>query len=101
IIQSGPSAASGIDKLFSFNPLGLGAGFAVTIQDLTMRFGRNTDSYGGGNGFGGCFDFDTGSAGAGTLALSNVTVTDCSTSNADGGGIALFASQGGTMSISG
>jgi CSLREA domain-containing protein len=101
IIQAGTTSSNGIDKLFSFNPLGLGAGFAVSVQNLTMRFGRNTDSYGGGNGFGGCFDFDTGSAGTGTLALSNVTVTDCSTSDADGGGIALFTAQGGTMSISG
>src|SRR5438552_11261520 len=35
IIQAGTTNSNGIDKIFSFNPLGLGSGFAVSMSNLT------------------------------------------------------------------
>lgn len=101
IIQAGTTNANGIDKIFSFNPLGVGSGFAVSISNLTLRFGKNPETFGNGNGFGGCFDFDSGTSGVGSFAMSNVIVTDCQTTQADGGGGAIFLTSGsGTISIS-
>ena len=42
IVRAGTTAANGIDKIFSANPLGGRAGFPVSITGLTLRFGRNT-----------------------------------------------------------
>jgi CSLREA domain-containing protein len=101
IIQGGTTAATGVDKVFSFNPLGLSGGFAVTLSDLTVRYGRNLSSYASGNGVGGCLDFDAGSPGGGSLTLTNVTVTDCRTTNGDGGAIAVYLAAGGSVSLTG
>ena len=102
IIQAGTSNSNGIDKIFSFNPLGTLGGFAVSMSNLTLRFGKNSETYSNGNGFGGCFDYDAGTnpAAPGSLSLSSVTVTDCSTGDADGGGAGLFLNRGGTVNIS-
>lgn len=102
IIQAGTTNSNGIDKIFSFNPVGNLAGFAVSLANLTLRFGRNPESYANNNGFGGCLDFDAGTnaAAPGSLTLNTVTVTDCSTTDADGGGMALFLNKGGTVNIS-
>jgi hypothetical protein len=99
VIQGGPSFGNGIDKVFSFNPLGAQPGFAVSISGLAIQFGTNhgtgvTD----GNGEGGGFDFDAGVRdGAGSLAIANCSIFQNSTINGDGGGIALF--DGGAISI--
>lgn len=102
IIQAGTTNSNGIDKIFSFNPVGNFAGFAVSLANLTMRFGHNPESYANNNGFGGCLDFDAGTnaVAPGSLTISNVLVTDCSTTDADGGGLALFLNKGGTVNIS-
>lgn len=101
IIQAGTTNSNGIDKIFSFNPVGASAGFAVTLTNLTLRFGRNPETYANNNGFGGCLDFDAGTNAAtpGSLTISNVLVTDCSTTDADGGGMALFLNKGGTINF--
>jgi hypothetical protein len=99
IIQGGASSGTGIDKVFSFNPLGQQAGFAVSVSGLTIQFGNNqgtglTD----GNNEGGAFDFDASILdGAGSLSLANCNILQNQTVNGDGGGIALF--DGGTVSI--
>ena len=62
IIQAGTTATNGIDKIFSFNPLGNFAGFPVSLSGLTIRFGRNQQTnFAAGEYFGGAFDFDAGS----------------------------------------
>ncbi len=101
IIQAGTSATNGLDKIFSFNPLGALPGFAVNLGSLTLRHGRNLQGFAGGNGFGGAFDYDAGTSAAspGSLVLSNVFITDCSTTDGDGGGGALFLDRGGVVSI--
>ena len=61
ILQGGLALGSGIDKVFSFNPLGAMPGFPVSLSGLTIRFGANAsnDPIGGDNE-GGAFDFDAG-----------------------------------------
>ena len=92
IIRGGTTAANGVDKIFSLNPLGNLPGFPVTITGVTLRFGRNTDaSVAGGNNIGGAMDFDAGFGanfnGLGTLTLNDVIVDQSSTTNGDGGGL--------------
>jgi hypothetical protein len=99
VIQGGINAASGIDKVFSFNPLGGLPGFPVSISGLTIQFGRNTSTdFKIGNNEGGAFDFDASAEdGAGSLSIANCGILQSSTLNGDGGGIALF--DGGTVTI--
>lgn len=99
IIQGGTNGSNGIDKVFSFNPLGLQPGFAVSISGLTIQFGRNTfTDFTVGDDEGGAFDFDAGAQdGAGSLSVSNCNILSNSTLNGDGGAIALF--NGGTVAI--
>jgi CSLREA domain-containing protein len=69
-IQGGIHGGSfAIDKVFSFNPQGAAAGFAVSLNNLTIRFGRNPNAFGSGDGNGGCLDFDGGTSGTGSLSL--------------------------------
>ncbi len=99
IIQGGTDATNGVDKIFSFNPLGSFAGFSVSLSEVTLRFGRNPDTFVSNNGEGGAFDFDAGPTGSGSLTVSNCVIQNNSTDDGDGGGIALF--DGGDVSITG
>ena len=100
ILRGGTTNANGVDKIFSLNPLGNLPGFPVSISGVTLRFGRNTDAnFAGGNSIGGAMDFDAGFGanfnGLGTLTLNDVIFDQNSTTNGDGGGLALF--DGGTV----
>ena len=98
IIEAGTSATNGIDKIFSFNPLGGSNGFAVSLSGVTLRYGKNAvTATSPGDNEGGAFDFDAGPDGAGSLTMNDVVVDQNSTTNGDGGGIALF--DGGTVNI--
>ncbi len=92
IVQAGTSTGTGIDKVFSVNP-SLGASFATSFSNLTMRFGNNTT-----DGFGGAMDWDAGPSG-GTITIDNVVVTNNTLNSGGlGGGGLLFSSavnQGG------
>lgn len=97
IIQGGVTASTGIDKVLSFNPLGMQPGFASSISGLTIQFGRNpvTDF---GNNEGGGLDFDGGADdGAGSLVISNCQILQNATTDGDGGGVALL--DGGSVTI--
>ncbi|MGZ4875128.1 MAG: hypothetical protein ACXV5R_08145 [Candidatus Angelobacter sp.] len=64
-----------------------------------MQFGHNRGSVANFDGDGGCMEFETGSSGNATLTLDHVTMTNCSTTDGNGGGIATFnvtAPGGGT-----
>lgn len=99
IIQAGTTNTNGIDKVFSINPLAVVAGFPVTISGLTVRYGRNQIvNTVPGNNIGGGMDFDAGTTGAGSLSLTSVRFEENSTTNGDGGGLALF--DGGTVTLS-
>jgi CSLREA domain-containing protein len=83
IAQAGPTAGSGIDKVFSINPSFTSA-FASSLSGMTIRHGRNTSGF-SGDGFGGGLDWD--GSGTGTLAISNSTITLNTTADGDGGGL--------------
>jgi len=101
IIRGGPSAGNGVDKVFSFNPLGLQPGFSVSLSGVTIQFGTNQDDGSSdGDNEGGAFDFDASTIdGAGSLSMANCQILQNQTINGDGGGMALF--DGGTVTIAG
>jgi predicted outer membrane repeat protein len=97
IIQAGGIPNGGIDKVFSFNPMGTLNGFAVTLSGVTIRNGRNADSGTTGNQEGGAFDFHSGPNHSGFLLVTNCVITGNATINGDGGAVALF--DGGTFTF--
>jgi CSLREA domain-containing protein/uncharacterized repeat protein (TIGR01451 family) len=101
IVEAGASAGSGIDKIFSINPQGLGAGFDTSISNLTIRFGTNPSASGTGDQFGGALDWSAGFDGAGNLTITSCVITDNATTDGDGGGLSLSNPGGsGTATIS-
>ena len=99
IIEAGSSSSTAIDRLFSFNPLGSAAGFAVSLNNLTLRHGRNTNAFASQENDGGCFDFDAGTAGTGSLSLTNVTVSNCEAADGGGGGFVIYFPAGGAATL--
>ncbi len=97
IIEAGTSAGTGIDKIFSINPQGLGAGFDTSISNLTLRFGTNPSAAGTGDQFGGALDWSAGFDGAGNLTITSCVITDNNTTDGDGGGLSL-SNPGGSGS---
>lgn len=91
IIQAGASAGSGIDKVFSVNP-NFGTPLNVSFSGMTIRYGKNPSGY-LGDGFGGGLDFEA--SGTGNLTLTDCIVTDNSTTDGDGGGLAATNSTAG------
>jgi CSLREA domain-containing protein/uncharacterized repeat protein (TIGR01451 family) len=98
IIEAGATAGSGIDKIFSINPQGLGAGFDTSISNLTLRFGTNPSANSTGDQFGGALDWSAGFDGAGNLTITSCVITDNATTDGDGGGLSL-ANPGGTGKV--
>lgn len=89
IVEAGTSAGTGIDKIFSINPQGVGAGFDTSISNLTLRFGTNPSAAGTGDQFGGALDWSAGFDGAGNLTITSCVITDNNTTDGDGGGLSL------------
>jgi uncharacterized repeat protein (TIGR01451 family) len=104
IVQAGPGVGTGIDKVFSINPFipanGVaGPGFDASLANLTIRYGKNPSPI-YGDGMGGGLDWDNGTDGTGSLAITNCVITDNTTTDGDGGGIAAFSSaSGGTGAL--
>ena len=95
IIQAGTTNTNGVDMVMNVNEdLGTAncpiTNASASISNLTMRFGRNRGTVANGDGDGGCMEFDTGTSGNATLALDHVTLTDCSTPDGNGAGLATF-----------
>jgi uncharacterized repeat protein (TIGR01451 family) len=91
IIQGGTSAATGVDLVFAVNEdIQTVTNASASFQNLTIKFGHNRGSVGGTDGDGGCMEYDTGSSGAATLLLTNVTIENCVTQDGNGGGLAIF-----------
>lgn len=96
LIRAGTTTADGIDKIFSVNPLAGRPGFAVSLSGVTLRYGRNPIvAIVPGNNAGGAMDFDAGAGGTGSLTLTDVVFDQNSTTNGDGGALALF--DGGSI----
>jgi large repetitive protein len=87
IIEAGTNTLNGIDKVFGLNPI-CTSPINVTIDGVTVRFGRNTQPSGAAD-----FSFTGGgidwcSAGSGgTFTLSNSVVSDNTNVNGYGGGL--------------
>ncbi len=104
IIQAGTTNTNGIDMVMNVNEdLGTAncplTNATASISNLTMKFGRNHGTVATFDGDGGCMEFDTGTSGNANLTMDHVTLTDCSTTDGNGGGIATFnvtAPGGGT-----
>ena len=93
ILQAGTNTTNGIDKVLSVNPLFTSA-FATSFTGFTVRFGLNPSTF-LLDGFGGGFDWE--GSGTGTLTISNLTVTDNSTIDGDGGGITATSAAGNSF----
>lgn len=83
IVQAGATTATGIDKVFSVNPL-FTTGFATSFSSMTIRNGNNTATS-GIHRFGGGMDWE--GRGVGTLTFSGVTVSNNQTAESNGGGV--------------
>src|SRR5512146_1431246 len=87
IIEAGTNTTNGIDKVLALNPICTSA-INVTIDGVTVRFGRNSQPSGAAD-----FSFTGGgidwcSAGSGgTFTLSNSVVSDNTNVNGYGGGL--------------
>ena len=93
ILQAGTNTTDGIDKVLSVNPLFTSA-FATSFTGFTVRFGLNPSTF-SLDGFGGGFDWE--GSGTGTLTVSNLIVTNNSTTDGDGGGITATSSAGNSF----
>jgi CSLREA domain-containing protein len=87
IIEAGTNTSNGIDKVIAANPT-CASGLNVTIDGVTVRFGRNTQPTSDPNfSFtGGGIDWCAGGTG-GTFTLSNSVVSDNTNVNGYGGGL--------------
>lgn len=92
IVQAGPSAGTGIDKVFSVNPLFTTA-FDTSFSNMEIRFGKNQASF-GTNGFGGGFDWEASHTG--TMTVTNCNIHDNTIADGSGGGITATNTGGGT-----
>ena len=90
IIQAGTTISNGISLIFIVNGY-TGATPVRTvdaaISGVTLRFGRNQYTHNGW-GFGGAIEFESGDGG--TLTLNNDVITQNSTTDGSGGGVASF-----------
>jgi hypothetical protein len=100
IIQAGTDNTNGIDKVFAVNP-NADPGFDTHFSNLVIRFGKNPGSFSGGvasvipHGFGGGLFWE--GAQTGNMSVVNCIITDNSTIDGNGGGIA--ADNAGTGAI--
>ncbi len=101
IIQAGTNTNNGIDKVFGVNPYCM-AGVSVTIQDVTIRNGRNTQPYGAADfSFsGGGLDW-CGGGGSESFTLKNAVVSNNTTLYGYGGGLNIdsISDDTGTVTI--
>ncbi len=88
---------NGVDKVFSFNQdITAFTNASVMVSDLTIQNGYNRGSETLEDGWGGAFDFDTGTDGTATLTLTDVTLNDNTLTQGEGGGFAVFNTNAGT-----
>ncbi len=103
IIQGGTVGASGtpngVDKVFSFNQdVASMTDATVSVSNLTIQNGFNRGNTSIEDGWGGAFDFDTGTSGNDTLSLTSVTLNNNTLTDGEGGGFATFNTNAGSGS---
>jgi hypothetical protein len=98
IIQGGTNLVTSVDKVISFNQdIDSFTNATVSVSNLTIQNGNNKgDAFGFQDGFGGAFDFDTGTSGNNTLTMTNVTIQNSKVSDGQGGGFTIFNTMNGT-----
>ncbi|HXZ29411.1 MAG TPA: hypothetical protein VEG08_15555, partial [Terriglobales bacterium] len=102
IVQAGTSNATGVDMVMAVNEdISPTTDATATLSNLTLQNGHNNGTH-GNDGDGGCMEYDTGTSGNANLTLNNVTLNNCSTTQGNGAGIALFnfLNPGGTGAAS-
>ncbi|HEU4416959.1 MAG TPA: VCBS repeat-containing protein, partial [Candidatus Angelobacter sp.] len=98
IIQGGTNLTTSVDKVISFNQdIDSFTDASVSVSNLTIQNGHNRgDCCATADGFGGAFDFDTGSPGTATLTMTNVTIQNNAIFDGQGGGFTMFNTLSGT-----
>lgn len=95
IIQAGTlgqtsGAPNGVDMVMAVNEdIGTTTTATASISNLTLQNGHNRGTL-SNDGDGGCMEYDSGTVGTANLFLTNVTLSNCSTTQGNGGGIAIF-----------
>jgi uncharacterized repeat protein (TIGR01451 family) len=92
IITWGASLTNGtsVDMVMAVNEdITILSNATASITNVIIQNGVNHGTH-GNDGDGGCMEFDTGTSGAATLTLTNVTLQNCSTLQGNGGGLANF-----------
>lgn len=103
IIQGGTQAnfSDSVDKVFSFNQdIDSFTDATVSISNFTIQNGKNAGNTIIFDGWGGAFDFDTGTSGNNTLTVTNVTLNNNTLTDGEGGGFAIFNTNDGAGSAS-
>src|SRR5262249_19894122 len=95
IIEAGTDPLNGIDRVFNINPL-LNQAFDTSFSNLTIRYGRNPNSF-GADGSGGAITWEAN--GTGNLTITNCIISDNSTTDGYGGGIAANNTPGGSGTL--
>jgi hypothetical protein len=92
IVQAGTTATNGISLIFIVNGytnLANVKPLDATLQGMTLQFGRNHYiASGAAWGYGGAVEYESGDGGQ--LTLTNDLITQNSTTDGDGGGVAVF-----------
>jgi CSLREA domain-containing protein/fimbrial isopeptide formation D2 family protein/uncharacterized repeat protein (TIGR01451 family) len=98
IIQGGATLATSVDKVISFNQdIDFFTNASVSVSNLTIQNGNNRgDCCSTQDGFGGAFDYDTGTPGTATLTMTNVTIQNNAVTDGQGGGFTMFNTLNGT-----
>jgi CSLREA domain-containing protein/uncharacterized repeat protein (TIGR01451 family) len=98
IIQGGTNLTTSVDKVISFNQdIDSFTNATVSVSGVTIQNGHNRGTAGGAqDGFGGAFDFDTGSPGTATLTMTNVTIQTNEVLDGQGGGFTMFNTLNGS-----
>ncbi len=96
IVQGGTNLTTSVDKVFSFNQdIDSFTDATVSISNLVIQNGHNRGNTSITDGWGGAFDFDTGSSGNSTLTVTNCNITTNTLTEGEGGGFAIFNTNDG------
>jgi len=97
IIQGGTDLTTSVDKVISFNQdIDSFTNATVSVSGVTIQNGHNRGTAGGAqDGFGGAFDFDTGSPGTATLTMTDVIIQNNEVLDGQGGGFTMFNTLNG------
>ncbi|MGC5328770.1 beta strand repeat-containing protein, partial [Brevibacillus sp. SYSU BS000544] len=98
-IQAGDGPGQGVERVIAINPK-MEKAFNATLRSLTIRYGTHSAVNSWDKGGGGVYwEASDNGGNAGSLTISNCVISDNTTSDGDGGGIALFNSSGSAIAM--